>query len=244
MRVRGGRNQYGQPVGILMLDTKFPRIPGDVGNAASYDYPVLFKVVKGALGKRVVRKKTDSRLLKPFIDAAKELQDDGVRAVTTSCGFLSAFQDRMAEELRVPVFTSALLLVPMVHRMIGAKKRIGIITANSKALGREHLKGAGIVGIPLAIAGMEEEREFRRSFLQNGETLDPEKVKRETLKVAAKLVSDHPDTGAIVMECTNLVPYSRAVHQATGLPVFDIHTLIDMVFEGVVVPERFGRDYL
>ena len=32
----GGYTTYGQPIGILMLDTRFPRIPGDIGNAKTY----------------------------------------------------------------------------------------------------------------------------------------------------------------------------------------------------------------
>jgi hypothetical protein len=242
MRVKGGRNLYGQSIGILMLDTRFPRVPGDVGNATTYHYPVMFKVVKGAFGKRVVRSSTDPTLLEPFIKGAKELQAEGVKAITTSCGFLSVFQDRIARELETPVFTSTLLLVPMIYRMLGEKKRIGILTANSKALGREHLEGAGITGIPVTIAGMEGEKEFRTSFLENGDTLDPNLVGAESVAVGRRLVRSHPDVGAIVMECTNLVPYSRLIHRAMGLPVFDIVTLTDMVYDAVTVPERFRKD--
>jgi len=41
-------------VGILTLDTVFPRIPGDVGNATTFDFPVRFAVVRGASPRRVV----------------------------------------------------------------------------------------------------------------------------------------------------------------------------------------------
>jgi hypothetical protein len=104
--VRGGREIYGVKLGILMLDSKFARIPGDVGNATTYNFPVMYKIIKGATGNRVLR--GDRTLLEPFIDGAKELVEAGCRAVTTSCGFLALFQEEMAASVDVPVFTSSL----------------------------------------------------------------------------------------------------------------------------------------
>ena len=43
---RGARN-YGIAVGILQLDCSLPFIPGDVDNADTYDFPVIYKVVPG-----------------------------------------------------------------------------------------------------------------------------------------------------------------------------------------------------
>src|SRR5438067_6977945 len=86
--VRGGRTTYGESIGILMLDTRFPRIPGDVGNATTFDFPVRFKVVRGASQRRIILE-GDLSLLQPFVDGARELEAEGVRAITTSCGFLA-----------------------------------------------------------------------------------------------------------------------------------------------------------
>lgn len=72
--------------------------------------------------------------------------------------------------------------------------------------------------------------------------MDPDLVGSEEVAVARRLVRNHPDVGAIVIECTNLVPFSPLVHKATGLPVFDLVTLSDMVYDAVTVPERFRRD--
>src|SRR6185503_15791738 len=107
-RVRGGFNQYGFTVGILMLDTRFPRIAGDMGNATTFPFPVRYQRVSGASPERVVRGGAE-----------------GVRAITTNCGFLVKFQRELAAAVSVPVFTSSLLLVPLVHRMLPPGRRVG-----------------------------------------------------------------------------------------------------------------------
>jgi hypothetical protein len=155
----GGKNFYGFHIGILMLDTRFPRIPGDIGNATTWDFPVLYKVVRGASTSRVVDK-SDPSLLKPFIDSAKELEAEGVSAITTTCGFLAMFQKELASELSVPVFTSSLLMVPMVHRMLAPSQKVGVISVNSVALTEKQFRGVGMEGVPFVCTGMENEKLF------------------------------------------------------------------------------------
>src|SRR5690242_2881492 len=92
---RGGKALYGAPLGILMLEARFPRIPGDMGNAATWPFPVLYHVVRGASPEKVVLR--DARdLLPKFIAAAKDLVDLGAEAITTNCGFLALFQNEIA----------------------------------------------------------------------------------------------------------------------------------------------------
>jgi Asp/Glu/hydantoin racemase len=232
MKVKGGRNFYGPVIGVLLLETKFPRIPGDVGNAYTYDFPVVFKVVKGATLSNVVFQ-TDESLKIAFIEAAKELEREGVKAITTSCGFTVLFQDDMAKAVHVPVFASSLLMVPLVYRLV--QGRIGIITANSRNLTQRHLKAAGITeDIPVAIAGLETREEFSRVILYNGEDADPEKIEREVIETAKDLVNKYPDIKAFVFECHNLSPFSHAVVRETGLPVFDFYTFVQFVYNAVV----------
>src|SRR5439155_773798 len=133
-RVRGGFNQYGFTVGILILDTRFPRIPGDVGNAATFPFPVRYHRVSGADPDLVVRRGAEG-LLPAFVQGARALEGEGVGAITTSCGFLAKYQQELAAAVRVPVFTSSLLMVPLVHRLLPAGRRVGIMTVNAAALG-------------------------------------------------------------------------------------------------------------
>src|SRR5215475_5741206 len=187
--VQGGFNQYGFTVGILMLDTRFPRIAGDMGNAATFPFPVRYHRVTGAAPDLVVRRGA-AALLPAFIEGARALEREGVGAITTNCGFLAKFQDALTAAVAVPVFTSSLLLVPIVHRMLAPGRRVGIMTVNSATLQAEHLSGAGIgPDIPLAVAGMEGEKEFTRVMLGDELELDVDLAREEHVKVARRLVS-------------------------------------------------------
>src|SRR3989441_12379661 len=151
-RVRGGVNQYGFTVGILMLDTRFPRIAGDMGNAATFEFPVRYQRVSGADPDLVVRRGA-SGLLPAFIAGARALEREGVGAITTNCGFLVNVQRELSAAVNVPVFTSSLLLVPLVHRMLEPRRRVGILTVNPGTLTPEHLEGAALSpDIPTAVA--------------------------------------------------------------------------------------------
>ena len=227
-RVRGGFNQYGFTVGILMLDTRFPRIPGDMGHAATFPFPVRYHRVSGASPDLVVRRGA-AGLLPAFIEGARQLEREGVGAVTTNCGFLVKYQAELAASVRVPVLTSSLLLVPLIHRMLPPGRRVGILTVNAAGLADEHFSGAGIGGdIPLAVAGLEGEKEFTRVLLGDEAELDVDQAREEHVRVARRLVTDHPDIGAIVLECTNMPPYAPDVQRVTGLPVFDIVSLVSL----------------
>ncbi|MEM3684533.1 MAG: aspartate/glutamate racemase family protein [Conexivisphaerales archaeon] len=242
MKVVGGRHHYGQAIGILTLDTRFPRIVGDVGNATTYDFPVRFRYIRGASIPRVVKEK-DPKLLKPFVEAARELEKDGVRAITTSCGFLSIFQDELASAVEIPVFTSALMLVPLVHRMLGPKEKVGIITADSSSLSNAHLVAAGIDPKTVVVEGLQFEPEFSKIY-NNELEFDPKKVEAEVLRAATRIRNKNDQVKAIVFECANLPPYAEAVHKSLGLPVFDIVTLAKLVYNGVVIDQRFTRGFM
>ena len=177
----------------------------------------------------------DRTLLPLFINAAKELESEGVRAITTSCGFLALFQKEMASAVNVPMFTSSLLQVPLAHQIIGANKKVGIITANSTALTKDHLRAVGIDdSIPVAIAGMEHQSDFREAIGENlTRPLVPEKVQASLVSVSEELKKKE-NLGVIVLECTNLSPYAKAVQESVKLPVFDITTLCNFIYNTVL----------
>src|SRR6266545_3618678 len=103
---KGGRTLYGHALGVLMLDTVFPRFPGDVGNALTWPFPVRYQIVEGAFSNRIMGPDPDSELLQPFVDGARRLEAEGVRAITTSCGFLCVYQRELAAAVRIPMLTS------------------------------------------------------------------------------------------------------------------------------------------
>jgi len=241
VRVFGGRTNYGEDIGILMLDTRFPRVPGDIGNARTFPFPVRYKIVRGASPARVVME-GDPALLEPFIAAARELEAEGVRAVTTSCGFLAIFQKELAAAVKIPVFASSLLQVPFLYGLFGHQGKAGILTARKASLGTRHFEGCGIRDIPLAIAGMDESPEFTRVFLRWGEggaeeaPLDLETAERELAEEARGLVARDPEVRFIVLECTNMPPFRKAIQEASGRPVYDIVTLVSYMQSGLFQP--------
>jgi hypothetical protein len=237
------KNIYGLKIGILVLDTRFPRYPGDIGNATTFPFPIRYKVVKGASIERVVFK-GDTTLLEPFIKAGKELEDEGVEAITTSCGFLAMFQKEMAEALKVPVFTSSLLQVPMIRRMINPTQKVGIVTADKPSLGKKHFQSVGIEEMKgLVIEGMENEPAWvkRREFRTGDSALLRTEVEKAVVKVSTQMIQNNPEVAAIVFECTNLPPFANAVQQATGKPVFDIVTLTKYVYSTLLRENYHGQ---
>jgi Asp/Glu/hydantoin racemase len=227
--MRGGFNQYGFTVGILMLDTRFPRIAGDMGNATTFPFPVRYHRVTGAAPDLVVRRRA-AALLPAFLAGAKALEQEGVGAITTNCGFLAKFQRELSAAVAIPVFTSSLLLVPLVHRMLAPGRRVGIMTVDASSLTAEHFAGAGIGSdIPTAVTGLETEKEFTRVLLDDELVLDVDRARTEHIAVARRLVAEFPDVGAIVLECTNMPPYTADIQRETGLPTFDIVSLVTMV---------------
>lgn len=239
--VYGNRTIYGQSIGILMLDTRFPRLPGDIGNAATFSYPVMYKIVEQATVGRVVKEAADAGLVEPFVRAGMELIQNGARAIVTSCGFMAIFQKELAQALPVPVFTSSLLQVPLVYSMLKPDQRVGILTADSSSLGERHFRGVGIEQIPMAVAGLQDTY-LGDILLHNRTELDEDRARKDMEAAAGQLVKEYPDIGAFVLECTNMPPFAGAVARACGLPVFDIITLTDYVHSALV--KKDFRDYL
>ena len=219
-----------------MLDARFPRIPGDVGNATSWPFPVHYKIVRGASPDRIVRQQA-AGMLDPFIEAARELVRDGVDGITTNCGFLSLFQEELAEAVGVPVATSSLMQVPMVNMLLPKGQRAGVLTISASTLTPEHLACAGAPS-ETPIAGTEDGVEFSKAILGDLPEMDVELARQDNIDAALKLKGENPDVGAIVLECTNMCPYARDISEAVGLPVFSMISFVEW-FQSGLTPRRF-----
>ena len=231
----GGKAVYGASVGILMLEAQFPRIPGDMGNALSWPFPVHYKVVRGASPDLVVRRRAED-MLTPFIHAAKELVADGVDGITTNCGFLSLFQAELAAAVPVPVMTSSLMQWDMVSRLMPHGKRPGILTVNASSLSPDHLIAAG-VPVNAPVVTTEGRREFTRAILDNEAEMNIDLARADNIDAAMELATD-TTIGGIILECTNMIPYAADIRKTTGLPVYSIHNLV-MWFQSSLRPPRF-----
>jgi aspartate/glutamate racemase len=232
----GGKTVFGASVGILMLETRFPRIPGDMGNALTWPFPVHYRVVRGASPDKVVRG-NPKELLDVFIEAGKDLVATGADGITTNCGFLALVQDELREALGVPVATSSLMQVPLVQAMLPPGKKAVVLTISKATLTEAHLRAANVpAGTP--VYGTDAGQVFTRDILGDAAEIDFAACRLDMLDAADLIMANEPDAGAIVLECTNMVPYAADVRKRTGLPVYSIESFVTW-FQAGMTPRRF-----
>lgn len=205
-------------LGVIVLDTRFPRPPGDIGCPQTWaraGIPARLQVVPGASARRVVQAQ-DPALLGPFINAARALVADGARLVTTSCGFLAAWQAELQAAVPVPVISSSLL-------QCADWPGPGIVTFDAASLHPALLQKAGVpAGTP--VQGLAPGCELQSRILADDPVLDLAQARADVVAAAVQLVARHPQVQTVVLECTNMPPYRAAVERATGRPVHDLET--------------------
>jgi hypothetical protein len=226
-------------IGILLLDTGFERVPGDIGHAGTWPFPVHYAVVRGATGQRVSQPGAGGTL-ELFVHEAEKLAALGVAGIATSCGFLAALQPELAARCPIPIATSSLLQIPMVSQLLPPGKRVGVLTPLASALTPAHFHAVGVKEIP-PIAGLPADSMFVRDLMENRVSIDKAAHRREILDMVEGLLRSHPDVGAIVSECANFPVHSAAIEQAFGLPVFDTYSLVTWLHAGLR-PRRFPTD--
>jgi hypothetical protein len=224
-------------LGILMLDGKMAEVPGCMAAAATFPYPVIRRVVPGA---RPPASPADVEALLPlYLDAARKLEKEGISVLTENCnGLMVLLQDRLAAAVSVPVVTSALLMVPQIHRMMPAR-RIGILAFHPESVHEQVYNACGWSAeeIPVAVggvAGSEAWQEFLRTK-EIPDSLRP-RLEGDLIAVGRKMLDEHPDLGAFVCECTLMPPANQALRDALGLPVYDILNLLDLAMRGLFRP--------
>jgi aspartate/glutamate racemase len=203
-----------------------------VGNPKTFPFPVIYEKVQGAIPMRVVKER-DGCLLPSFIEGAKALERRGVKAITTSCGFLAIWQKEIASAVDIPVFTSSLLQVPWAYQITGRRGRIGILTADVSSLTEVHFEGVGAAGIPMVVRGLNPEGEFYRVYIGNSPNIDVSKAGREMVAEASALMNEHPDISGLVLECANMTVFGKAVRETVKVPVFDIVTLTCFIWSSI-----------
>jgi len=233
----GGKTVFGATVGVMMLETQFPRIYGDIANAMTWDFPMQYQIVRGATPDKVVRH--DPRLLvDDFIAAAQDLVELGCDGLTTNCGFLALIQDQVAAAVPVPVATSSLMQIPLVQSMLPPGQRVGVITISAASLTEAHLKAAR-APLDTPVVGTDQGRAFTHGILDDQPSIDFEACRLDLLDAAEALVTEHENIGAIVLECTNMTPYATDIRKLTGLPVFSIYSFVNWFQQGLM-PDRFS----
>jgi len=233
MIIKGGPNIYGTAIGVLSSESYYYKLPGHIKNTTSFDFPVTYKIIKGAFSKVIVEQK-GAGLIDSFIEGAKELEKEGVKAITASCGFTVLFQDKLAAAVNIPVFTSSLLQIPLAYKMIRKDQKVGVLVASQKSFTNDYLKAVGAEDVPVCVTGMDGKSEFREVIIEKQRLdLNVIKLEEEVLGVVKELCENNP-VGALVIECTDLPPFSHKIQQMIKKPVFDIATLTKYVYSCVM----------
>ena len=203
-----------------MLEARFPRVPGEVGNALTFDFPVHYEVIPDASPQRVVRRAAEG-LLPAFIEGARRLVARGADGITTNCGFLSLYQEEIAAAVELPVMSSSLMQVGMVQALLPPGQRVGVLTISKATLTAAHLEKARVPA-DTPITGTREDCHFNQVILGDRLELDTERARADLIEAGRRLVEEHANIGAVVLECTNMCPYSADLARDLGLPVFDM----------------------
>ncbi|MBB6452394.1 Asp/Glu/hydantoin racemase [Salirhabdus euzebyi] len=228
-----GQMDFGESIGVIMLDTFTPFIPGDVGNANTFSFPVRYEKVEGLTVQKMM--KEDDLYYESLLEAGNKLARHGVKAITGDCGYMAIFQEKLVDDLKIPVFLTSLLQLHFLKHLIGKKEKIGVITANSNLLDQRLLQTIGIdESFPIVIKGLEKEKHFHDFAIKESGFLYKQKVEEEVVHVAEKFVTEHPSMKMILLECSMLPPYAKALQDKVKLPVYDYASMINYVQSGLV----------
>ena len=227
-----GQAVAGSAIGILVLDLWYPYMPGNVANASTFSFPVLYKILKGSTGPQILS--ADPVLLDMIVEAGRELERQGVRAIIGACGYFGNYQKEVAATLDVPVYLSSLLQIPIIRRGLKPNQKVGVICAEADFLTPKLLSQCGVDDLSdIVITGAQYLSEFK-NIMQSTGHFNSYELEQQMVGLAKQFVSDNPDIGVILFECSDMPPYAWAVQNAVGLPVFDFTTLINWVYNAVV----------
>lgn len=233
--IKGGFFHYDIPVGVLCLESYFPKPPGHVRNPLTFPFLVVCQVVEGVDVPKLLFNPTPD-LLAPFIAGARQLEKDGVKAIVGSCGFMARFQAELADAVNVPFVSSSLVQIPMIRLLYGKDVRIGVLTASEKALTPAHFAPLGMTMEEVFIKGMEEFPDFWDTII-TGEKPDMDMAgMRESICEAALSLQQEHDINVLLFECTDLSAFGADVQERTDLAVYDINSLVEYVGYSVCRP--------
>ena len=240
---------YGMGLGIMVLDDAYPGFPGDVRNASAFPYPIQYEIAAGVDNYTLVWEQDKTPCREPILRAAKKLERMGCKAIAAECGYFAYFQKDVAAHVGVPVFMSSLLQVPFIQQLISPEKSVGIVCAQKRFLTETHLTNVGIdLNSNFVIAGAQDEYgcpEFDNLWDHEKRPEVPEihydKAEKDMIQICRKFCRTHPEIGAIMLECTGMQPFARAVQQAVELPIFSWGTLLDYAYSVVVHRDYYGH---
>lgn len=226
----------GFSIGIITIDFNYVKLPGNVANATTFSFPVVYEDIVLEIEDLF---SGEEKLLDMVIEAAKKLEKKGVRAIVGACGYFNHFQEQVRDAVAVPVYLSSVLQIPLIKMGLKPDQKIAVLVADGEGANADFFAKANASiedCIVKEIGSLESFAPIRynKPYLDNG------RLKADLIAVVQELRANHPEIGAILLECSDLPPYAAALHRATGLPVFDFTTLINWVHSAVVRREFYG----
>jgi len=214
---------------LLQLDTHFPRIPGDVGSFDTFKCELEIIRVPNATVKQVVNADPNQIDLDPFFDAIDKATGD---LITTSCGFLSPFQNELDEVCDVPFISSSLRQLEHLKN-IYIPSELQIITFDAAKLGPTHLP-IGCEVFNTSVFGLNSDAHLKNIIENNITHIDISKASADICAVVR--ANKKKSTKGILLECTNLPPYKTDIRRISDVPIYDILTAIEKELPDSVHP--------
>lgn len=246
---RKNHSCYGMGLGIMILDDVYPGFPGDVRNASGYPFPIQYEIVKNVDILGLLYQEDKSPFLQPILDAAKKLESMGCRAIAAECGYFAWFQEEVAGYVDIPVFMSSMLQIPLIQQTIGPKKSVGILVAKKEALKDEHLERVGVdLNSNYFVNGAQDDYECKGFDTLWDAKVRPEvpeanydEIEKDIVAMCKDMKEKNPDMGALMLECTGMQPFARAIQREINLPVYSWGTMLDYAYSVSVHREYYGH---
>ncbi|KAL7415737.1 hypothetical protein BDY24DRAFT_382057 [Mrakia frigida] len=227
------------PLGIIQLNTRFARPAGDISNPASWPFPIRVGVVAEATPKAILEGGWSEDTVLAFVKEGRRLiEEEGCVALVTSCGFLATMHPLLASHLP-SIGSSALLQLPIMKALYPVPNSVGVICFKARCLSLKHFACVG-ASPQTPFTGLRENGVFSR-VLNCEIPYDHDGMLQEVLEAGRELQelcrSKGGELRAVLLECTNMPPFSAAVARELNVAVYDILTLGKMIYSAAVKEE-------
>jgi aspartate/glutamate racemase len=234
-----GRNIGGVTIGLVQMRANVPMMPGNMGNASTYDFPMLYREmpnvdnIMDVMNPEMTKNFTDG-----VVEAAKWLELQGVSAIMGNCGFFGHYQQAVQERIDTPFFSSSLMMMPMIVTSLPRNKKVGVLTANGPLLASgQAMENCGLSrelqASHVVVEGCEDDPEFAYAMSAEGK-FNASRFERDILEGIKRLLKKDKDIAVIMLECTEHPPHAVAVQKLAKMPVWDYTSLTNWVYSGCV----------
>ena len=149
--------------------------------------------------------------------------------------FFTALVNWAIERVAYRPLRGSFRLAPLISAMLPPGKVIGVFTERADHMNDGHFRGVGWSQdtIKVQVQGMKPDAVFPQTYIIGREELDTDVLKAEMIEMTEAFMATCDNPGAILFECTNMCPFSKDVAAVSGLPVFDINTMINWFYRAM-----------